>query len=459
MTSFKLSFIHMLLGYMIWAAIFSGWCGRSDRNDGLDANTNADTDTDTAADSDSDTDADSDTDSDADTDADTDSGHQTAAGIASCEGLVIDTARHSMTALDKPGRQQAVTDPEFGTRIVRITDVANETGGAVIKPMYSTVQAWNADETLLLLYDVGGGHRLYNGQTYGFIQALQINPPDLEQVYFSPVDGDILYFAEGNRLIEFSISKNSGVPIHTFSACDSVSAGDDPMYISWDGQSFGFLCSGGRQGFVYHLDSDSESTYVNASDIGPQVAPSGEAVYLAGDVYDGNMNFIRTLNLENPYDHASLGQLANGRDTLNMVVFDGRATGTLVTFDLLLGDATVIVGEQTGYPYPPAGTHISAVAHKAPGWVAVSVVGNDCDGQDVLDNELLLANTNTGDVCRIAHHRSYGKNGPQGYWAEPHAVISPTGTRVLFASDWGGGQSVDTYVVELPAYASGRSNQ
>ena len=29
---------------------------------------------------------------------------------------------------------------------------------------------------------------------------------------------------------------------------------------------------------------------------------------------------------------------------------------------------------------------------------------------------------------------------------------SPTGTRAVFASDWGGGSSVDTYVVELPSY-------
>jgi hypothetical protein len=123
-----------------------------------------------------------------------------------------------------------------------------------------------------------------------------------------------------------------------------------------------------------------------------------------------------------------------------------------VMFDLINGGDTVIIGEETGYPYPPSGTHISAVAHRAPGWVAVSVVGNDGDGRDVLDNELLLADTNTRTVCRIAHHQSAGKDGPQGYWAEPHAVISPTGTRVLFGSDWGGGATVDTYVVELPAF-------
>ena len=40
---------------------------------------------------------------------------------------------------------------------------------------------------------------------------------------------------------------------------------------------------------------------------------------------------------------------------------------------------------------------------------------------------------------------------------EPHAVICPTGTRVLYASDWSGaqdGHSIDCYVVELPINVS-----
>ena len=77
----------------------------------------------------------------------------------------------------------------------------------------------------------------------------------------------------------------------------------------------------------------------------------------------------------------------------------------------------------------------------------------DVAGQGVLDQELVLADTAPGGkVCRVAHHRSHGKDGPKGYWAEPHAVPSPSGPRILFGSDWGGGASVDAYVVELPAY-------
>jgi len=90
-----------------------------------------------------------------------------------------------------------------------------------------------------------------------------------------------------------------------------------------------------------------------------------------------------------------------------------------------------------------------------PGWFAVSVVGDPFEAC-LLCQELLLANADTGTVCRVAHHRSFAGEGRWGYFAEPHVVLSPSGTRLLFASDWGNGTSVDTYVVELPAYEGPR---
>ncbi len=376
---------------------------------------------------------------------------------ASCEGLFTDTDNRPMTpSLPKPARFENMTDPEFLTRVVRVTDVAEETGGEVIKTLYSTIQAWNADESYLIVYEVGGGHRLYDGRTYEFVRTLDIDPPDLEQVYWDPRDPDTLHYVRGNEFMEYSVSQDQNRVVHQFDWCESVSAGDDPMYISWDGNAYGLLCQDSQEAFVYHLDTDTESARVDAPDLGPQVAPSGNIVYLGGEIYDGDMNHLSTLPVADPYEHASLGMLADGTDTFNTVAFDegpeGSGVGTLVVFDMTTGQDRVIIGEDTGYPYPPSGTHISAVGHRAPGWVAVSVVGYEADGQSLLDNELLLADTNTGTVCRIGHHRSQGNNGPQGYWAEPHPVISPSGTRVLFSSDWEGGATVDVYVVELPSY-------
>ena len=147
-----------------------------------------------------------------------------------------------------------------------------------------------------------------------------------------------------------------------------------------------------------------------------------------------------------------------GHDLFLSVIFtpppggnDQEDVGSLVSFDMETGERRVIIGFATGFPYPPSGTHVSAVAHRAPGWAAVSSVG-DPSGRDLLHNEIVLANVDTGQVCRVAHHRSFAGEGRWGYWAEPHLVISPTGTRILFASDWGNGPTVDTFVVELPSY-------
>lgn len=375
-----------------------------------------------------------------------------------CEGLVTDNKRYPMRPLEKPALGNSVVDPAFGTRIHRITK-ANQ--GSVIKPLYSPTQAWNADETLLILYHTGHnqpGHSLYDGKTYTYLRELDISPPDLEQVYWHHSDPDILYYinSNDNRLIRYQVSSGKKKSIHYF-PCDYGVAADSHAFISWDSNTLGLMCRNerGREIFSFHIDSLKESNRRKTeSYIAPAVSPSGSVFYFEGDVLDNNMKKILRLDLGNPFEHSSLGRLANGHDTYNEVSFDGAHIGSLVTHDMHEGSMRIIIGPKTGYPYPPSGTHISAVALKRPGWVAVSSVGR-LSGENTLDQELYLANTNPDSeiVCRVAHHRSWGKEGPQGYWAEPHVVISPTGTRLLFGSDWGGGNAVDTYVVELPSYA------
>jgi hypothetical protein len=122
-------------------------------------------------------------------------------------------------------------------------------------------------------------------------------------------------------------------------------------------------------------------------------------------------------------------------------------------FTIADGKSKTIIGPKTGWPYPTDG-HVSAMAYKQPGWMFVSTYGN-ASGAGLLDLENLIADTSTGAVCRIGRHRSLGKmNTMLGtpYWAEAHTTPSPSGTRAVFASDWGGGGTVDSYVVELPSY-------
>jgi hypothetical protein len=392
-----------------------------------------------------------------------------------CGGLVQDRDPRPMTALARPPLGSAVVDPQFGTRIRRITAASPAEGAnAVIKPAYGTIQAWNADESRILLWHREKGHELYDGRSYAFLRSLKlVSPTDIEQVLWDPVDPDLLYYPSNYNaqpnLMRYRVSTDASDVLHRFVECPAgdwgklLSLGSDPMYLSWGPGSKVIGLSCGEEKLLYDIASNAVLGRTSIlGRIAPQPGPSGKVAYFYGKVYDASLRPLRTLPLASPTEHASLGRsAASGHDLYAAVAFDpppggseGSDVGTLVSFDMETGQRRVVVGLATGYPYPPSGTHISAIAHRRAGWVAVSVVG-DPRGQGLLDDELLLANVDTGTVCRVGHHRSWAGEGRWGYWGEPHVVISPTGTRLLFGSDWGNGPTVDTYVVELPAY-SGR---
>ena len=378
-----------------------------------------------------------------------------------CAGLVTDKDDRPQTDLPKPALGQTVIDAEFGTTIRRITAVSAGSGDRVIKPMYSTISAWNADESRLILYSVAdGAHQLYNGTTYEFIEVLDISPPDLEQVYWHTQDPDILYYVDGIDFVEYRVSSHAKTVLTSFDFCSAgASGGSDPLFTSFDSHRIGLHC--GSTVFIYDISQNMVLASVNLDENPAQVAPSGTLAYRSdtGIVTDSQLNEIGTVDLIEPWGHASLGILPNGHDTWNGAVYDPGPNGNddigvLVTWDLNTLTSHVVIGPKTGYPYPNTG-HISGLCYKQPGWVFVSTIGDGL-GQSLLDGEMIVANTVTNQVCRAGRHRSFGKSNTQlseSYWAEPHMVPSPSGTRAVFGSDWGNGATVDTYVLELPAYA------
>jgi hypothetical protein len=230
------------------------------------------------------------------------------------------------------------------------------------------------------------------------------------------------------------------------------------MFTSFDSKRIGLGCMG--TSFIYDISTNQVLSKKAYAELPAQVSPSGNLGWLdeSGRVTDLNLNPLRKLDMKNPANHSTMGLSPSGVDTWYGVVFDpGPAgdtdIGSLVTFDMTTGQSKTIIGPKTGYPYPPT-THVSAMAYRDPGYIVVSTLG-DVSGKGLLDEEVTVANTADGTVCRVGRHRSWGKKNThlqQPYWAESHAVPSPSGTRILFASDWGDLPTVDTYVIELPSY-------
>lgn len=77
--------------------------------------------------------------------------------------LIISNDALAMPDVEQPSAGNAVTDPVFGTQIQRLTD-ARTAGNLGTVPHYSKRQAWNANDSLLLLYNADDGYfGLYDG--------------------------------------------------------------------------------------------------------------------------------------------------------------------------------------------------------------------------------------------------------------------------------------------------------
>jgi hypothetical protein len=373
-----------------------------------------------------------------------------------------------MAYLAQPRPGESYQDPAFGTTVTRVTAASPAEGdSAVIKPMYSTMPAWNADESLLLLWHRSRGHELYQGdEPYHFIRGLTLrSPSDIEQVLWDPADPNLLYYPSNYNAVPLFIEHrvrpvDSWRAIHDFRSPPTncpvdwarlLRLGSDPQWMGWGPRKIvGLQC--GETKFLYSIIEDAVlAVGPGPSDNAPIVAPSETLAVFDGYVLNMNLVVQRQLLMANPFEHASIGHSSLGYDTWNAVAFDGQEVGSLVSHRLDTGERKVVIGPPTGYPYPPSTTHLSAVAQKAPGWVALGMVGNHT-GQTLLDNEIVLANVDTGQVCRLAHARTFAgstSEGRWGYWSETHPVLSPTATRIVFGSDWMNGLTVDSYVVDL----------
>jgi len=393
------------------------------------------------------------------------------------EGLLLnDLEPHPMQPLEKPDYLQTVIDPEFGTTIRRITDSkpGDGTGLIGIVPMYSTIQAWNADESLMIVYDIQAKHILLDGRTYEIIDTLvDVVPDEIENIFWHFDDPDIFFYVDDTSgdFIRYHINTRFKDVITNFvdrtgcSSADSISCGSDVQMMSWDSDVIGFRC-GVKSHWSYRISTDElvEFNIPGDSNIAPGAAPSGNLFYHDGKVYNASGEFERDFKLRYGRGHSCLGMNAAGEDTYFAVSYEISASpdssqclAEICVHGMSTGIEYPITGDSNGYSYPRGDLHISALAHKNPerGWVCASIVGYVTDGlygQILLDQELIIARADQEniEVYRVAHHRSNEED--HGYFAEPHATISPSGTRILFGSDWNGSGFLDSYVAELPSY-------
>ena len=405
----------------------------------------------------------------------------------------IAMARYSPLA--KPPKLRPFNDPDFGSRMVRITDTLADFGARVAMPAYSSTQAWNCDETLLILYVTeprAGGHQgwaMFDGHDYRFLRFIDINPSDIEQFWWSRTDPhELLYISNYElgttaycQLTAYDTAAESHRVLHDFvpalrrlgwPARGPVRAGY-PFANGGDNRIWGLGAGGipnidgylGLNVFGFDRASGDIIRYPAVAQAQPRFRvptprvsgrgwfwndPHRDDAYNLTWVLDAQGRLVRKVAFSSA-EHVDSALSPQGHDLLVGVQYDTAVKGNMVVADLDTGDIRTLVGTANGYGYPRTGSFTSCVAYKAPNRVAGATVGSPFGTDNsrpvrhpatLLDQEVFVADLDGGDVLRVAHHRSTGAWSDareSSYWAQPNVTISPTGTRILVQSDWGFG--------------------
>lgn len=390
-------------------------------------------------------------------------------------------------SMPKPDLGVPVSDPSFNSTVTRIAD-GSATNIQGVFPDYSKHQAWNADESLLLLRTGNGDIQFYNGATYQYIKSSPSSIAGVQDIFWHPTNPVMLYYALYNEFNVLDVQTDQISILHTFANYSYVTTraegnmSNDGRYIAlcgydanWNPIDF-FVYDVALDSVISSLDVSSNVTsfdWISISPLGNFVlidyADETVGRYHGMEVYNRQMNFIWQKPLG--AGHSDMGLNSNGSEVLIMDVYDTDSNLTYIKkFGLADSSVTTLLGVS-----PDFDLHESCRSMSRPGWVYISTfdfVGRLTDDSTTwlpFEDEIFALNMDgSGNVERFAHHHSrrYSPSTPDSdnsvYFAEPHATVNRTGTRILFGSNWKQNvelnTSVDAYICDIASLMNSVEN-
>jgi parallel beta-helix repeat protein len=384
------------------------------------------------------------------------------------------TRQRAMPTLPFPNYLSPITDPTYGTKIVRITD-QNTFGRSdnVLKHFYSKNQPWNADGSLIML---GGSYPapILDGRTFQYLRS--IHQPS--NAVWSNTEPNFAYgtYSNTNNFVKADMRTDwTSQIVKTFDEYNRIDFGASEGNLSNDDRYaaiFGFKNINGRENvsvFVFDIlqrQKVSELTYntpltINGDINNCTMSQSGNYVLIqyitnrhgreAGiEVYDRNLNFLRRLS-NTGGGHYDAGYDANGNE---VIVVQGDSTSALVSVRLDNGQVTQQLSNSLmGYPI-----HISCRNLNRPGWCYVSEFAFENRDQTPYINkanhqELLAVKLDgSGTVEHFGQEQHAVYINQSEYERSAFGVPNRDGSLVMWASDWNNASNparVHTYVAGM----------
>ena len=398
--------------------------------------------------------------------------------------LVTDMQVRQAPPLPEPAARTPFHDPVFQTCQVRLTDraadIARGDTSRGLKNEYSRVQAFNANETLILIRGLAGSWYLYDAATLKLVRNLGFDGS--VEPRWDANDPNLLHFIDGTRLLAYDVRAGQPRLVHDF-------ANDFPgqqLAAVWtryegspslDSRYWGLMAEDqnwlpvaflvydriadrivsrrdmrGVPGIKDDVDHVSISPlgnyfvaafdrYCERGKLGSDARPCGLMVY------DRDLKNGRSLRrIIGHYDFA----LDAGRR--EVIVYQDIDTDEISMLSLATGQVTAL--RPIDFSRGAIGLHFSGQASRRPGWVLVSTHDATTASNTWMDDQVFAIELKAGGrVARLAHARALvNPKMEHDYWAEPHATVNRDFTRVLFTTNWGrsGTEQVETMLIDLP---------
>jgi hypothetical protein len=382
------------------------------------------------------------------------------AGVAlSTPFLVKFSGEPAEAALALPKYLVPFTDSRFGNKVVKVTNPSNAVPGLgltwekVARHHYSIDQAWNADQSLLVMGMGTTGRLFLDGRTYTPL----FNRKHPGEIRWHRSNPDLMVFVGKAGVGTWNVRKDVRQPQNPLTGYQNATLGENKGNLSDNGDLVPITAKrsdGKKVMFAYNLSSGKKYPDIDMGawyDIGwTTISPKGTYIvsYSRKTSSSNAQRLIFTLDgnlVQNWADYERPGHGDFTIDGNGYEVAIGRSKADafkLITRRLVDGKITVLSNSLKA-------SHMSTRALHDPGWAFGSFVmdGSSASGYLPYSNEVTAITTDgTQKVRRLATHNSTQNN----YVSEPHASPSPDGKRAIFASNWGvSGGPVAAYVAEF----------
>lgn len=368
------------------------------------------------------------------------------------------TGQPPLTTLSRPAYLRPTAFPGMDTSVMRISDAAIfGIGQRYYRHYYSKQQPWNSDGTRLMLSI--DAHRVYflDGKTFAYLWTAT-NVPDYTK--WSNNNPDLMYgtLYSANAFVTYAPSTGVVHTLASFSGFSSLFLGMGEGNLSNDDR-YAPLIGEYATGFTVIIYDTVNNVEVSRKDFpGVSVAnldwvsmsQSGQYVVVnmndgttAGayyDVYDTQMNYLRTLNAY-AGGHADFGYDSMG----NEVIVYGQYVGAkgVLLMSTRLADNTVQqqlpgISEPAGI-YMASNYHISCRNINRPGYCYVSNFAFGYALDAYMFHEVFAVKLDGSGSVQI-FSRDFAAPVPLAdlaYFRESQVVPSRDGSLALFSSDWG----------------------